>query len=110
VAGNEWAFDERTNVWRHGLSFPSWEVSSRAHLGRLLGYALPDDALNEVQRLLLEEALAWRQLPAALRGSAPILRLLGASHNPTGQGWATPGERYGEKIAEVARAIQAREA
>ncbi len=108
--GNAWAFDDRAHVWRHGLSFPSWEVSSRAHLGRLLAYALRDDALNGAQRLLLVEALTWRPLPAALRGSAPILRLLGASHNPTGQGWATPGERYGEKIAEVARAIQAQEA
>ncbi len=108
-AGSVWAFDERTNVWRHGLSFPSWEVSSRAHLGRLLGYALRDDALNEAQRLLLKEALAWRPLPAALRGSAPVPRLLGARHNPTGLGWATPGERYGEKIAEIARAIQAQE-
>ena len=35
----------------------------------------------------------------------PTLRLLGAEHNPTGTGWAAPGTHYGQRIAEIARAI-----
>lgn len=101
-----WAFDERDGTWQHGLSFPSWEVASRVHLGRLLGYARRDEQLDEAQRRLLDEALGWRPLAAVLRGSAPTLRLLGAKHNPTGRGWADPGENYGHKIAEFATAIQ----
>ncbi len=104
-AGKSWAFDERSRTWREGLSFPSWEVASRAHLGRLLAYARGDAQLNEPQRSLLQEALAWRPFPAQLRGTAQTLKLLGAKHNPTGQGWAKPGDAYGQKIAEVAQAI-----
>lgn len=44
-------------------------------------------------------------LPDALRGSAPTLRQLGRAHNPTGQGWASPGTDYGAKIAAIARRI-----
>ena len=104
-AATAWAFDDRTGVWRHGLSFPSWHVSSRAHLGRLLAYALTDEQMDQAQRSLMDEALSWRPFPADLRGTAPILKQLGARHNPKGRGWAFPGDTYGRKIAEVARAI-----
>src|SRR6476469_732153 len=37
-----WLEDKRTqpSVWRKGLAFASWDESSRAHIGRLLAYAL----------------------------------------------------------------------
>jgi hypothetical protein len=39
-----WEEDMRVqpSIWRRGLAFPSWEVSSRAQIGRLLAYALPE--------------------------------------------------------------------
>ena len=79
-----------------------------AHVGRLLAYALPAGAESQAQRALIERALRYRALPAAMRGSAPILRQLGKAHNPTGQGWASPGDLYGQRIAEVAGRILAR--
>jgi hypothetical protein len=54
---------------------------------------------------LIERALQFRPLPDNLRGSAPVLKRLGAKHNPTGQGWASPGDDYGAKIAAVAQRI-----
>ncbi len=100
-----WAFDERGGIWRHGLSFPSWELAVRAQLGRLLAYAMRDQDATSAQRALIDEALGWRPFPAELRSTASTLRHLGAKHNPTGQGWASPGDTYGEKIAEIATAI-----
>ena len=61
--------------------------------------------MDQAQLSLMDEALSWRPFPADLRGTAPILKLLGARHNPKGRGWAFPGDTYGRKIAEVARAI-----
>jgi hypothetical protein len=55
-------------------------------------------------------ALGIRPLPQQLRGTAPTPKRLGAKHNPTGQGWASPGITYGEKIAQIAEAIAGTEA
>lgn len=104
-AVTSWAFDDRTGIWRHGLSFASWEEAVRSQLGRLLAYSLRPDHVSAEQRILIDEALDRRPFPAALRGTAPTLVQLGARHNPTGQGWASPGVTYGKKIAEIATAI-----
>src|SRR5262249_5511030 len=32
-----------------GVSFPDWTTASRAHIGRLLAYALPKNATNQAQ-------------------------------------------------------------
>lgn len=103
-----WQEDTSTDppTWRAGLAFESWDVSVRAQLGRLLAYALPQGQENQAQRDMIDFALAFRPLPANMRGSAPTLKPLGAAHNPTGQGWAFPGDKYGERIAQIARAIQ----
>jgi hypothetical protein len=90
-----------------GLSFPSWQNDAiPAHVGRLLAYALTDARATPQQAGLIATALHWRPLPARTRGSAPTLKPLGRVHNPSGEGWASPGDQYGAKIAEIARAVQ----
>jgi|GEM_PF-1853907 len=106
-AGQAWEIDTRPEppIWRAGLRFDTWEEAARAHIGRLLAYAIPAGGGTEEQRALIAFALEVRPLPAALRGSATILKALGARHNPTGQGWANPGDQYGSKVAEIAQKI-----
>lgn len=89
-----------------GLHFPSWKNDSiPAHIGRLLAYALTDEQATTAQRAIIATALGWRTLPAQARGSAQTLKQLGRAFNPSGFGWADPGLRYGERIAEYANAI-----
>jgi len=104
---NGWEEDTRVqpSIWRRGLAFASWEISSRAQMGRLLAYALPEGVGTVAQKDLIAFALGIRPLPQQLRGTAPTLKPLGAKHNPTGQGWASPGITYGDKIAQIAEAI-----
>ncbi len=92
-----WAWDERTALWREGLSFSGWVHAVKAHLGRLLAYALPEGAENRIQAQLVGYALAWRALPQHYRGIAPTL------HGLTGT-WATD-PAYSEKLVRVANAI-----
>jgi N-acetyl-anhydromuramyl-L-alanine amidase AmpD len=90
-----------------GLSFPTWKDDAiPAHIGRLLAYAISDGRATPRQRGLIATALHWRALPAKARGSAATLEALGRAHNPSGVGWASPGEQYGAQIAKIARAIQ----
>jgi len=107
-----WAEDTRYDPpkWKAGLSFGSWDVASRAHIGRLLAFALHDSEASNKQQKMIDFALGFRPLSRSLRGTAPTLKLLGARHNPTGQGWATPGDQYGATIAAIAEAIAALEA
>jgi hypothetical protein len=101
-----WAFDPSSNLWRFGVSFGTWEHDAvPAHLGRLLAYALPPAAETPAHAALLRQALAYRPFPARMRGSAPVLRQLGKAHNPSGQGWASPGVDYGARIAAIANRI-----
>jgi len=102
-----WVEDTRSqpSVWRAGLTFPSWEEGARAHIGRMLAFALKDGDETEAQREAVAFALSLRPLSPTLRGTAPTLKPLGARHNPTGNGWATPGDKYGGKIAQIAQAI-----
>lgn len=103
----EWAFNTQRQQWEVGLSFASWQDDSiPAQVGRLLAYALPRGAENAAQRTLIERALRYRMLPNQMRGSAPLLRALGRAHNPTGQGWASPGTDYGARIAAIAEQIR----
>ncbi len=101
-----WAYNTQRQCWERGLSFATWRDDAiPAHVGRLLAYALPKGGENAAQRSLIERALSYRWLPDRMRGSAPIIRLLGKVHNPTGQGWASPGTTYGAKIAARAERI-----
>jgi hypothetical protein len=103
-----WAFNTQRTMWEVGLSFASWQNDAiPAHVGRLLAYAIPAGAENDPQRQMIAHGLSYRPLPERMRGSAPILRQLGKVHNPTGQGWASPGADYGAKIAGLINAIAA---
>ena len=102
-----WAYDEAERRWRHGLSFPAWVTHSiPAHIGRLLAYATTPDQRSPAQQQAVTTALSYRSLPAALHGSAPTLNQLGAAHNPTGQGWASPGTDYGARLAVIANQLR----
>jgi hypothetical protein len=102
-----WVEDTRTqpSTWRAGLAFASWEDSSRAHMGRLLAYAIQSGQETQAQQELINYALGIRSLPANMRGSAPTLKQLGAANNPTHNGWAYPGTDYGDKVARIAQEI-----
>jgi hypothetical protein len=101
-----WAFNTQRQVWETGLSFKTWQDDSIvAHVGRLAAYALAAGGDSPEQHELIGRALAYRPLPANMRGSAPTLKQLGKAHNPTGQGWASPGTDYGAKLAAIAQRI-----
>lgn len=101
-----WAFNTQRQAWEKGCGFASWKNDSiPAHIGRLVAWTTNLADRTEVQRELVARALAYRPLPLSLHGSAPVLRQLGKVHNPTNQGWASPGDLYGDRIASIARAI-----
>ncbi len=87
-----------------GVSFPNWRAAVRAHIGRLLAYALPIGAGTPAQKALIAEALRWRPLPDHLRGSAQTITEL------TGK-WATDGNEaddpldYDDKVMKVATSL-----
>ena len=82
-----------------GISFPSWDLAVRAHVGRLLAYTIPKGGGNDVQRELIDEALEVRPLPDSRRGSAPTIRGLAGT-------WAADLE-YADKIMRLANEIRA---
>ena len=82
-----------------GLSFSSWDKAVRAHIGRLLAYAIPAGEETPAQRRLIDEALAARPLPSNRRGVAPKLSGLAGT-------WATD-TKYAQTIARVANELRA---
>lgn len=88
-----------------GVSFKDWGQSVVAQVGRLIAYFTTPAQRTPAQQQLVTRALAERDLPAAMHGSARCLRQLGQVHNPSGRGWAMPGQNYGNKLAEYANAI-----
>jgi hypothetical protein len=80
-----------------GLSFPDLKTAVHAHTGRLLAYALPSGTGSQVQKQLINEALAGRPLPPQLRGTATTLNGLAGTwaHDP----------QYAVKLADVANQI-----
>lgn len=83
-----------------GLSFVSWPVAVRAHVGRVLAYAIPADQETNPQKALIREALQHRPLPTHLRGVAPRLGRFGNGI------WAA-ASGYAEHIAKIANEILA---
>jgi hypothetical protein len=81
-----------------GLSFATWEDAVRAHVGRLLAYALKQGTGSAGQQVMIDHALALRSLPAAYRGAAPTLQGLNTR-------WAKPGLVYANAIVEIGNAI-----
>ena len=82
-----------------GVSFRSWDKAVRAHVGRLLAYAIAEGKETPAQRALIKEALAVRPLPKNRRGCAPKLSGLAGT-------WATD-KKYAQKIARVANELRA---
>lgn len=99
-------WDADRNQYRRCVGFPSWEEAVAAHVGRLIAWAAKPGERTIAQAALVGRALAYRPLDTKLQGSAATLKLLGAVHNPTGQGWADPGDRYGEGLAEIAEVLR----
>lgn len=94
--GPAWAWDSAAQLWREGVSFPTWnDHAIPAHLGRLLAYARTDATASAAQRQLIDQAMAVRPLPAHLRGVAPTISGLDGR-------WAVPGVGYGARIANLA--------
>lgn len=81
-----------------GISFPTWDKAVRAHVGRLLAYAIPKGGGNVAQRGLIKEALAVRPLPDNRRGCAPTVKGLAGT-------WATD-TNYANKITRIANDIR----
>jgi flagellum-specific peptidoglycan hydrolase FlgJ len=81
-----------------GVSFASWDKAIRAHVGRLLAYAIPEGEETPAQRKLVKEALAVRPLPSNRRGCAPKLSGLAGT-------WATD-KKYAQKISRLANEIR----
>ncbi len=92
--GRNWAWDGV--VWREGANFAAWDSDAvRAHLGRLLAYALPVGAGNPAQQALIDYALAVRGLATTNRGVALTITDLNGR-------WAVPGTEYGQRILDLA--------
>jgi hypothetical protein len=94
-----WAFDEGENIWKKGYSFPSWEVSTQAHIGHLLAYAYTDSQLNDDQKYLVATDPRAKFIPATKRGKVKLLKDLDGN-------WAVPGIGYGRSIATLANALK----
>lgn len=105
-----WAYNPDRNRWEQGVSFDTWKDDAiPAHIGRLLAYALPFGRGTRPQLDAIGRAMKYRTLPRPVFGGAPILKQLGRVHNPSGQGWASPGATYGTRIAAIANLIIASE-
>ncbi len=95
VDKNWYALSPTTGNWQRGISYPSWQEASRAHVGLLLKFALHDNELNAVQQAYAERA---PRTPAHVRGCAKLLRGLNGT-------WAWPGRTYAAMIAVKANNI-----
>lgn len=103
-----WHLDAQAGVWRMGCAFTSWGYRGiRAQVGRLLAYTLSADAqMTPAQADLIDYALSVRALPDDARGSAQTIKQLGRAHNPSGFGWADPGDQYGRALARLANDLR----
>lgn len=94
--GVNWAWDDSLQLWREGASFAAWDSDAvRAHLGRLLAYALPVGSGNPAQQALIAYALQVRPLSSSSRGVAWTITDLNGR-------WAVPGNEYGQRILSLA--------
>lgn len=103
-----WHLDAQAGVWRMGCAFTSWGYRGiRAQVGRLLAYTLSTEAQMTAQQSdLIDYALSVRALPDDARGSAQTIKQLGRAHNPSGFGWADPGDQYGRALARLANDLR----
>lgn len=79
-------------------SFPSMFIGVRAQIQHLKAYA----STSPLCKPCVDPRFAL-----VTRGCAPYVEWLGAADNPTGKGWAVPGEGYGESVLAMLRGILA---
>jgi hypothetical protein len=107
AAAPGFVWDADRSQYRRCVGFASWVSEAiPAHVGRLVAWCLAPAARTPAQAALVQQALGFRPLAVELQGSAPILYQLGAARNPLGQGWASPGDRYGEGLAAIAEELR----
>lgn len=93
-----------TGVPGAGVDFPSWSDATRAHVGRLLAYAIAERAGTARQKALIAEALTWRPLAknedgSTRRGTVTTVGQLSGT-------WAAD-PNYGAKLARMSERILA---
>ena len=82
-----------------GVSFPTATEGVRAHIGRLLAYAVKKGTETPGQSSLIAEALSFRPLPDDHRGVATTLTGL------AGPGRWAADPQYADKIARLANQV-----
>lgn len=97
--GPAWALDADADVWLEGCSFARWDADAvRAHLGRLLAYAVEPARATRAQRLLMDEALRVRLLHPSVWGRHPTIGTFGGV-------WAVDNG-YGIRVAALAERMR----
>jgi hypothetical protein len=96
--GPHWAW--RDGRWWEGISFDRWDADAvRAHLGRLVAYAVPPGGRFGPHQIIADEALKLRGLSLTIQGKAPTLAGLAGT-------WAVPGTEYPQRIALLANQMR----
>ena len=75
-----------------GARFDTPRLGVRAQVQHLKAYATTEPLTGQC---------VDPRFDLVLRGSAPYVEWLGAADNPTGRGWAFPGDGYGAHIAAI---------
>lgn len=88
------------NAQGQAASFPDPRTGVRAQIQHLKAYAATKP---------LTLACVDPRFSLVTRGCAPWVEWLGAVDNPSGKGWAVPGEGYGASIVELLEGIMAQE-
>ncbi len=97
--GVHWVRDADDHAWLEGVSFAQWDADAiRAHLGRMLGYALAPGAGTAEQRALGAYALTVRPLSRTIQGRHPTIDTFGGV-------WAVD-KGYGPRIVAMRNRMQ----
>jgi hypothetical protein len=95
---NGYVWDADRQQYRACVTFWTLELAVRAHIGRMLLYAVPDNERTDNQQILAEEAERWRPVPPSIVGTAPTIGDFGGN-------WA-PSATYGHRVAELAERMR----
>lgn len=88
------------NAKGQAATFPDPRTGVRAQIQHLKAYASDAPLVN---------TCVDPRFSLVARGCAPWVEWLGASDNPKGNGWATPGKGYGASVVKLLGAIMALE-
>ena len=93
-----YVWDADRSQYRACVTFWTLEIAVRAHIGRMLLYAVPDSARTPDQQIMADEADRWRPVPPGIVGTAPTIGDFGGR-------WA-PSPTYGQRVADMAERIR----